>query len=55
MANVPYKVNRKKKGGGGEWEGVGVVTAWRVNKYLNFMFGYLCNHEICRVMVCISV
>lgn len=28
MVNVPYKINRKKKGGGGEWEGVGVVTAW---------------------------
>lgn len=29
MVNVPYKINRKKKEvGGGEWEGVGVVTAW---------------------------
>lgn len=41
MANAPYKINRKKKrGGGGEWEGVGVVTAWWVNRYLNFMPGY---------------
>lgn len=32
MVNAPFKINEKKKkrerDGGGEWEGVGVVTAW---------------------------
>lgn len=46
-----WKKKKKERDGGGEWEGVGVVTAWWVNKYLNFLLGYLCNHEICRVML----
>lgn len=37
--------------GGGEQEGTGVVIAWWVNKYLNFMPGYLFNHEICSYVV----
>lgn len=55
---VPYKINEKKervRDGGGEQEGIGVVRAWWVNKYLNFMPGYLFNHEICRVMLCVTV
>lgn len=58
IVNVPYKINEKKervRDGDGEQEGTGVVIAWWVNKYLNFMPGYLFNHEICRVMLCITV
>lgn len=61
MVKVPYKINGEKKrererdrGGGEEWEAVGVITGWWVNKYLNFVPSYLSNHEICRVMLCIT-
>ena len=42
---------KKVRDGGGEQEGTGVVIAWWVNKYLNFMPGYLFNHEICSYVV----
>lgn len=59
MAKLPYKINEKKKRKekeserdvGEEQEAVGVVTGWWVNKYLNFMPGYLGNHEIIRYLI----